>query len=221
MGRVARSAPVRHVRMPVEARRAQLLAVASRHFATRPYPEVHVQAIADDAGVSLSLIYHYFRDKQELFAAVVDVAIEDLGRATAPHAELRPLDRLRTSIDGYLDYVDANEHAYRTMHRGAQSGDKRVRQALEQNTLRQIDRLSEGLLGTTDAPVKVRLAFRGWLALVIASCLEWLDSRRIERAELRTLLLHALQGAVTGAFADTDPDVDAVLGLAAGLDEAA
>ena len=192
-------------RMSVDARRQQLVQIAAELFAEHPYREVHVEQIAARAGVSLGLIYHHFDDKQDLFAAVVDHAIEELGKATEQDHTLTPLDRARKAIDGYLDYVERNEYAYRTMHRGAQSGNAQVRQALERNTQRQIDRMCVTLLGTEHGPAKLRLALRGWLSLVIATCLDWLEHRQIHRDELRTLHLHTLNGALAGAFADHEP----------------
>jgi AcrR family transcriptional regulator len=193
-------------RMGVDARRDQLLHVAGELFAHQPYPAVHLEKIAARAGVSLGLIYHYFDDKQALFAAVVDKAIEELAQATEPDPALDPLDRARAAIDGYLDYTERNEHAYRTMHRGTQSGDARIHAALERNTRRQIDRICHALLGTPDGPPKLRLAIRGWLGFVIATCLDWLDNHQITRDELRTLHLHALASALTSAYAHDEPD---------------
>jgi AcrR family transcriptional regulator len=192
-------------RMSTDARRRQLLDVAGELFARHPYGNVRIEDIAEYADTSLGLVYHYFTDKQALFAEVVEGAIEELGMATEPDPDLPPLDRLRAVLDGYLDYIEDHEYAYRTMHRGVQSGDARVRSAVERNTLRQIDRLSEGVMGTTDVPVKLQLAFRGWLSFVIATCLDWLENRQIQRDELRTLQIHALNGALTGAFTDQEP----------------
>jgi AcrR family transcriptional regulator len=192
-------------RLSVDARRQQLIEIAAELFAKHPYPEVYIEQIAERAGVSVGLIYHHFADKQDLFAAVVDNAIDELGKATEQDQSLPPLDRTRAAIDGYLDYVERNEYAYRTMHRGAQSGDARVRAALERNTQRQIDRGCHTLLGTTEGPPKLRLAIRGWLSLVIATCLDWLEHHQITRDELRTLHLHALSGALAGAYAEDEP----------------
>lgn len=192
-------------RLTPEARRAQLVQVAGECFAQHAYADVHIEQIADQAGVSVGLIYHHFADKQDLFAAVVDQAIEELGTATEPDRSLEPLAAVRAQLDAYLDYVEHNEYAYRAMHRGTQSGDARVQQALERNTTRQIDRGCQMLLGTPNGPPKLRLAIRGWLGFVIATCLHWLQHHPTPRDELRTLLLHALNGALTGAFAPDEP----------------
>lgn len=45
--------------------------VAERLFATRPYADVSVQEIADEAGVARGLIHHYFGGKDDILAAVM------------------------------------------------------------------------------------------------------------------------------------------------------
>jgi AcrR family transcriptional regulator len=198
--------------MKVEDRREQLLAVAEEQFGQHPYAEVHMEHIAAAAGVSLGLLYHHFNDKQTLFAAVVDQAIDDLGAATEPDPTLDPRSQLLAALEGYRDYIERHEHAYRAMHRGSQSGDARIRDALERNTQRQVDRICVGLLGTTDAPPQLRLALRGWLAFAIATCLDWLDLRAVDADQLRTMNLHALVGAISGAYATDDPEMPAMRG---------
>jgi len=200
------------VRMKVEDRREQLLAVASEEFGQHPYANVHMEHIAATAGVSLGLLYHHFNDKQTLFTAVVDQAIDDLWAATEPDPSLDARSQLNAALDGYRDYIERHEHAYRAMLRGGQSGDARIRDALERNTQRQVDRICVGLLGTTDAPPHLHLALRGWLAFAISTCLDWLDHRAVDAEQLRIMNLHALVGAISGAYATDDPKMPTIRG---------
>src|SRR5215212_3919805 len=57
-------------RLDPEVRRNEILKAATRAFATRPYDDVHIDAIARDAGASRALINHYFKDKRRLYVAV-------------------------------------------------------------------------------------------------------------------------------------------------------
>ena len=50
-------------RLSPEDRRAELLALGAEVFGKRPYDEVRIDEIAERAGVSRALMYHYFPDK--------------------------------------------------------------------------------------------------------------------------------------------------------------
>ena len=58
-------------RLSPEDRRAELLALGAEVFGQRPYDDVRIDEIAERAGVSRALMYHYFPDKRAFFAAVV------------------------------------------------------------------------------------------------------------------------------------------------------
>ncbi|MFR9752305.1 TetR/AcrR family transcriptional regulator [Nocardia sp. 004] len=187
-------------RMVVDERYDQLLSVATEIFAHHPYEQAQMELIAERACASTSLIYHYFPNKRALFAAVVDRAIEELGRMTEPPDDLPPLDRCRAGVDGYIDYVLAYEHAYRAMHRGRDSGDARVTAAIQRNNRRQIERVTSVLSPGQPAQPALETAIRGWNAFIIATCLDWLDNRQLTRVELRELIMHAFIGALRGAL---------------------
>jgi AcrR family transcriptional regulator len=188
-------------RLSTQARQQQLLEIGARVFASVPYDQAQIEDIASHAEVSASLIYHYFANKRDYFAAVVDQAIDDLGRMTELPPDLPPLARFRAGMDGYIDYIQAYEHAYRAMHRGRQSGDERVQAAIERNTQRQIDRICAVFYPHGNPPAEMQLAIRGALAANIATCLDWLDHRQIDRTHLRELIINTYIGAIKGANA--------------------
>ncbi|EOM75138.1 TetR/AcrR family transcriptional regulator [Rhodococcus rhodnii] len=55
-----------------ERTRGAILDAAGRAFGSRPYAEITLKEIAEDAGVSAPLIIKYFGSKEKLFEAVVD-----------------------------------------------------------------------------------------------------------------------------------------------------
>jgi hypothetical protein len=115
--------------------------------------------------------------------------------------DLPIMERLRVGMDGYIDYVQQYEHAYRAMHRGRQSGDERVQAAIERNTQRQIQRFCAVIYPDTDAPAAFQLAMRGALAANIALCLDWLEHRQLDRVQLRELIINTYFGAIRGVAA--------------------
>src|SRR5580693_2928558 len=74
-------------RLSPDDRRAELLALGAAVFGQRPYDEVRIDEIAERAGVSRALMYHYFPDKRAFFAAVVTDEADRLYEATN---QLRP-----------------------------------------------------------------------------------------------------------------------------------
>ncbi len=50
----------------------RILAVAKTEFANNGYAAASLSAIANKAGVSKQLMHHYFRDRNELYNAVIE-----------------------------------------------------------------------------------------------------------------------------------------------------
>ncbi|HVQ48426.1 MAG TPA: helix-turn-helix domain-containing protein, partial [Mycobacterium sp.] len=69
-------------RLSPDDRRSELLALGAEVFGQRPYDDVRIDEIAERAGVSRALMYHYFPDKRAFFAAVVRAEGERLFEAT-------------------------------------------------------------------------------------------------------------------------------------------
>ncbi|MGB4777812.1 TetR/AcrR family transcriptional regulator, partial [Microbacterium sp.] len=97
-------------RLDPDARRAAILDAAASAFAEEPYGAVTVSSIAARASASEALIYRYFSGKDELYAAVVRLAIDDLlrrqGAALADLPAGVPVrDRLRATTAVYLDHI--------------------------------------------------------------------------------------------------------------------
>jgi AcrR family transcriptional regulator len=70
--------------------RARILEVARAAFVERGYAAVSMQEIADAAGLTKAAIYYHFRDKQELFEAVVIAEMERLHQGVAVQLGLGP-----------------------------------------------------------------------------------------------------------------------------------
>lgn len=55
-----------------QSTRTRILSVAAEHFAAKPYGNVPLKEIAQDAGVSAPLIIKYFGSKEDLFIELID-----------------------------------------------------------------------------------------------------------------------------------------------------
>ena len=85
-------------------RRAQLLSVGARFFASHPYAEVLMEDVAEQAGVSRALLYRHFPSKQALFAAVYQQAADRLLAETRFDPADSLVDQLTQGMDVHLDY---------------------------------------------------------------------------------------------------------------------
>lgn len=191
----------KRVRLPPDARRAQLIQLGVQMLATRRLEDLSVEALADEAGISRGLLFHYFRSKQEFHLEVVRACARELLERTEPDPELPPLEQLRTSLGAYVDYVTQNRDVYVSLVRGAASGDAAVREVADETRTEQANRVLKHLdaLGLPGA-ARTELAVRGWVAFCEEVVVSWLASdQRSPREEVLALLANALPGVVRTA----------------------
>lgn len=108
----------------VERFRTRLCEVALRRFAEDGYKAVTLRGLANDLGCSYATPYRYFRDKQEIFAAVRGLAYERFASAleSATIGEHNAERRLRLLMVAYLRFALGQPEAYRLMFELQQPG---------------------------------------------------------------------------------------------------
>ena len=86
--------------------RTALLAVARRMFAANGYDGTGTEQIVAEAQVTRGALYHHFRDKADLFRAVMEAAAGEVARRlTDDQTQLEgsPLDEISDGIGAFLD----------------------------------------------------------------------------------------------------------------------
>ncbi|MBO9520774.1 MAG: TetR/AcrR family transcriptional regulator [Nocardioidaceae bacterium] len=187
------------IRMSPESRREQLLELGTQLLSTRTLEELSIEVLAEEAGISRGLLYHYFGNKQEFHVAVVRRAVEQLVAITAPRDIADPLEQLAVSIGAYLDYVVENHTGYVSLVRAAAGGNEEVRTIYEEGRRALIDRIFEingpeqlAQLGIEDSP-GLRLMVDGWGAMTESVILAWIeDPHGLSREDLLHRLAVAL-----------------------------
>ena len=89
-----------------EATRRQLVTAARALFGARGYAGVGTEEIVRAAGVTRGALYHQFRDKADLFAAVAEQVEAEIAQriaAGAAGAAADPMDALRAGARLFLD----------------------------------------------------------------------------------------------------------------------
>ena len=97
--------------------RENLCAAATRRFAELGYAGVTIRGLAADVGCSPMTPYSYFRDKEEIFAAVRAAAFRRLADACEDAARNAPDDLTRAGALGraYLHFALTERDAYKIM----------------------------------------------------------------------------------------------------------
>ncbi|HEX6248847.1 MAG TPA: TetR/AcrR family transcriptional regulator [Nocardioidaceae bacterium] len=194
------------VRLNPDTRREQLLDLGVELLATRSLDELSIDLLAEEAGISRGLLYHYFRNKQEFHRAVVRRATDEMLRLTTPDPSLDALTRLTTGLTAYIDYVADNFEPFMSLVRGAASGDRFLREIYEDArgvlTARIHDSIGE--LGLRDSPA-TRLLIDGWAAMVEETVIGWVQERQVPEDELVRLLASALPAVLSVVEAGAAP----------------
>ena len=186
-------------RLSPDQRRSQLLDLGVRLLATRSLDELSIDLLAEEAGISRGLLYHYFGSKQAFHEAVVRRAADDLIAQTAPPVEGEPLERLLTSMTAYLDYVEANYEGYLSLVKGAAGGNDTLREIYEEARSALTDRIfredAQGQI-IPDSPA-TRMVVRGWAAMAEELVVTWVqDPAGVPREELLGVLTASLPALV-------------------------
>jgi AcrR family transcriptional regulator len=184
-------------RLGVEERRRRLVALGMELFSERTYDDVSIDELAQAAGISKGLLYHYFPTKRDFYVATVREAAQQLLERTATPETMDPIERLRSGLDAYLDYVAKHGKPYQALLRSGVGADAEVARIVDGTRQAFGARLLEGAPVTERGPL-VQLVLRGWVGFVEAATVEWIDhKRKIDRTALRELLVKVLLDAVT------------------------
>lgn len=106
----------------VERRRAQVIKVATKLFASSGFHDTKVRDIARLADVSPGLIYQYFGEKRDiLYLAIIWVVREKLTRLNvALDAHSDPVKRFEAVVEEYIRINDEHHHAVLLIYREIQ-----------------------------------------------------------------------------------------------------
>ncbi|MBO3682521.1 TetR/AcrR family transcriptional regulator [Streptomyces sp. NEAU-YJ-81] len=110
--------PRNRAQVPLEERRADLIAAATEVFLTCGYEGATMEGISKAAGVTRANVYWYFKSKDEVFAAVMRQMLgRDFLALAAEHADLDPMSRLTRGLVSMRSYRPLHQAMHdRLMH---------------------------------------------------------------------------------------------------------
>jgi len=183
----------------VRRRRRQILAAATNLMQQTGFHAMSMQSVADQANVSVGLIYQYFGNKEDLLRGVVVDILEDF-RDQIPQALAQasedPVDRLTTAFRACCLVVDAKRAAVNLTYRESKT--------LTPEGLAQIMALE---LETAEP---LRAVYRGGVA---AGVFRDIDARLIAHNMLLTAHSWALKHWNLSTWLTLDEFIDHELGL--------
>jgi AcrR family transcriptional regulator len=186
-------------RLDPEARRAQLIELGLEMLSRQPREQVAIDRIAEAAGISRGLLFHYFPTKRAYHLAVVRAAADRMLAVTEPDADLPLIQRLRSGLEAYVDYVMQNEALYVSLVRGAAGGDDELQAVFDRTRARVAERVLDAI-GLDENDPAVRVALRGWVGFVEEATLDWLRHHDLERDVLVDLHQQTLVSAIEAAL---------------------
>ena len=192
-------------RLSADDRRHQLIGIGLRLLITTPIHALSIDEVAAQAGISRSLLFHYFPTKRDYYAAVVRAASRRMLSDTATAPEVAAPDRLRATLNSLVAFVDRRREPYLAFVRGAAGGDAWVLEIYEETRAVMVDLMlaALGLPADADASTPLRLQIRGWIAYAEELALHWTREPGLDRAELidalEETLLHLARRTPDGA----------------------
>ncbi|KMO84665.1 TetR family transcriptional regulator [Mycolicibacterium chubuense] len=191
-------------RLSPDARRTELLALGAEVFGQRPYDNVRIDEIAERAGVSRALMYHYFPDKRAFFAAVVRAEGERLFEATntPPLPGQTLFGQVRFGVLAYLRYDEEHPHRAWAASTGIGRTDPLLRGIEDIDNDRQADRILGRMAAVIGGPMDdkverdLRATVYGWLAFTFEMCRQRLMDPSLDVDLIADLCAHTLMDGV-------------------------
>ncbi|MFT5583737.1 MAG: AcrR family transcriptional regulator [Cognaticolwellia sp.] len=177
-------------RLSTTARRAQLLSVGRMVFSSNPYERVVIDDLANAAGVSKGLLYHYFPDKRSFYVEVLRMVALDVLQVSEMTSEGSAAEAIGGAVDRFLTYVQENQAFYKALVRGSSGVDDGLEIVVESVRWTTVERVIEraGLQATP----RLEALLYGWVGLIEFTVMNWLVRDDMDQATLKELILGAL-----------------------------
>jgi len=94
--------------MKPEYRRKQIMEVAKKVFAANGYHKANIEMICKKAGIGRGTIYRYFKNKESIFAVILEENLEEMNRQMIDGYDFRGLffESREEIVRAYVDSVE-------------------------------------------------------------------------------------------------------------------
>jgi AcrR family transcriptional regulator len=197
-----------------EQRRAEFVEATIAAVA-RKGPDVGMEDVAAEAGVSKPVLYRHFTDKSDLYLAVgqraTELLMDRMGPALAADGPIR--DRIERIVDAYLSVIEDNPNLYRFVVKGS-FVDRPVEKDVVQEDKNLIANSLARILGDYLRAYEMDSGGAEPWAHALVGMVQnagdwWLDRQTMSRANLSdylaTIIWHAIDGLLRSAGVHADP----------------
>src|SRR5215208_1466895 len=174
------------LRRSADDRRAQLVQIGLELLPTTPVQELTIDEVARRAGISRSLLFHYFATKRDYYTAVTRAAADLLMEHLLPRSGTLAEEQVTGMLDRYVGWVETFRDTHLACVRGAAGGDPWVSEVYEETRARVV----VVALGALDLPggARRRPLVLAWFAFTEDLVGQWTREPTMSRAELLVLL---------------------------------
>jgi AcrR family transcriptional regulator len=177
-------------------RRAQLVGIGLELLPSTPVQELTIDEVARRAGISRSLLFHYFPSKRDYYAAVTRAAARALEEHLLPRGERPGPGQVPGMLERYVGWVETFRDAHLAFVRGAAGGDPWVAEVYAETRERLVDVALAALELADDT--RHRQLVRSWFAFTEDLVGQWTRDPAMTREELLALLRDVLDRLVRG-----------------------
>jgi AcrR family transcriptional regulator len=178
------------VRRTADDRRAQLVAIGLELLPTTPVQELTIDEVARRAGISRSLLFHYFATKSEYVTAVMDAAAASLRDHVVPRPGSPTGGQLPGMLDRFVSWVETYRDSHLAFVRGAHAGEPDLARVY-QDTREQLVEVALAAVPLPDGE-RQRQLVRSWFAFTEDLVLQWTSEPTMTRDELLELVADVL-----------------------------
>jgi AcrR family transcriptional regulator len=197
-----------------EQRRAEFVEATIAAVA-RKGPDVGMEDVAAEAGVSKPVLYRHFTDKSDLYLAVgqraTELLMDRMGPALAADGPIRA--RIERIVDAYLSVIEENPNLYRFVVKGS-FVDRPVEKDVVREDKNFIANTLARILGDYLRAFEMDSGGAEPWAHALVGMVQnagdwWLDRQTMSRANLSdylaTIIWHAIDGLLRSAGVQADP----------------
>jgi AcrR family transcriptional regulator len=197
---IASQSRPRPSRLTPAARRQQILDTARGLVESGQIQQISVEAVAEHAGVSAGLLFHYFGTQRKFRQAVIEEIARDLLAQIEPDPALSPMEQLHGGLETFVAQVARHPELYLAVVRTVDEDLVGLHRTMR-NTL-----AAWLVSGLSKAGVRVVPAITatvaGWLAFTEEAVLGWIADPAMPQAGLVALCERACVALLETAVSD-------------------
>ena len=183
-------------RLPPEQRRQQLETVALEVAAERGYAGLSLDDVAERAGVTRNLLYHYFpRGKLDLYLAAAHAAGRALTDGWVTDTDIPLEDRLVANFTRFVEHAGQPSAAWLVLRQTESTAEPEIAEAAEGYRRRVIASVALNHFGTTEPPPLALAVLRSYMAFA-ETALDEAREHGLDRDAMLDVLGRTLVAAV-------------------------